>query len=161
MKTNKLIITILLLFFVYINLFANKDFATVQTWRIIGPYPSKGDNSFYLDYLKKFGGEKSVNQQDINADWRLVGSDSNGFVDLSNFFNKADNAKQIFYLFYCFNSEKEKNLAFTVGYTGGMQIWVNTKKVYSCLISRKPEPDDDLIAVKTRKGINNILIKII
>lgn len=154
---KKLIIFLFVIFLFDLNLFASQNFQIIETWKINGPYQMKGDNSFNLDFLKELGGERLINSE-IASTWNSFRSDSNGYVNLSKY-EKNEKSTGIFYLYSTLNSDKEKNLALTLGYTGGLKVWVNGRVVYDNRISRKPIPDNDLIAVKINKGANNILVK--
>ncbi|GEM_PF-1237300 len=136
-------------------------------WLVLGPFPNHGYNSFYKDFLKPSGGERKsaprqgdrvVSNSGLDLRWREAFSDTNGLLDVGRLM--PNDRKGIAYAYTQLPSQQDQTVAATFGFAGSLQVWLNGTLVHELRISRKPEPDTDVIVLKLKKGLNAMLVKV-
>jgi len=133
----------------------------VKDWYFLGPF----DNSDNEGLRKEFPPEKTIDldaaytgKDGLSIKWfRLFDYDSSGYADLNELFSPNDFA--VAYALTYVNCPREKEVQFRLGSEDGIKIWLNDKKIFTHNISRPAVVDDDVVAVRLKKGWNKILLK--
>jgi len=144
----------------------------IQNWYLLGPLPIEKSNNILLhlpgfekDFLAGNGGEKnpkikigkSVKVAGKKLTWIDYTSD-NTVISL----DKAISTKS-FVAAYAYKKlfiEKEGIYTFSLGTNDGGRLWINGAEVWDHEEARGCTPDNDLIPVYFKKGMNTILLKI-
>ena len=84
-----------------------------------------------------------------------------GYLDLAACFDGAEyiSAYALAYVY----SRKEQEVALLTGSDDGMRLWLNGQSIFAFPNGRSPvpEPDEDRVAAKLRRGWNTLLIKVV
>ena len=82
-----------------------------------------------------------------------------GYLDLAACFDGAEyiSAYALAYVY----SRKEQEVALLTGSDDGMRLWLNGQSIFAFPNWRSPEPDEDRVAAKLRRGWNTLLIKVV
>ena len=80
-----------------------------------------------------------------------------GYIDFTKLFPPAENAAA--YAYREMELEEDRTQKFGVGSNDGVKVWANGKIVLERPVSRKAEPNQDIIAVPLKKGKNTLLVK--
>lgn len=132
----------------------------ITRWHFIGPFPCD-EHENPLD--KMF-----VNEPNINLDstfqvankvlkWQKYVSEQ-GMIDLVKLIS-SDTYVSV-YAYSKFVLNKERDLLLKIGSDDGFKCWFNGQEVGRYNSTRGWEPDQDVLMVKGKKGVNNVLLKI-
>ena len=84
-----------------------------------------------------------------------------GYLDLAACFDGAEyiSAYALAYVY----SRKEQEVALLTGSDDGMRLWLNGQSIFEFPNGRSPvpEPDQDRVAAKLRRGWNKLLVKVV
>lgn len=130
-------------------------------WWLAGPF----DNSDGKGLAKKLAPEKGFNpkQNFVTSDgeavsWKKYEDRSSGYIDFAKLFSPNENV--IGYAARTFKIAKPKTMKFGVGSNDGVRVWVNGKLVLDRPVSRKAEPNQDIVEVPMQAGENTVLVKV-
>ncbi|HVG63878.1 MAG TPA: DUF3857 domain-containing protein [Hyalangium sp.] len=113
-----------------------------------------GPEAASLDLSAKFAGAKGR-----EVSWRkLAVSPTNGYVDLSA--AVRPNREAVAYALTWLESPAETQVALGVGTSGAFRLWVNGQVAAREDRYNLPRPDQSRVAVKLRKGLNRVLLKV-
>ena len=144
----------------------------IKNWLLLGPVPlqeSAGTVShlpgFEKDYLSKYGGEQSpkvipgkmVRAGKTKLKWTEYTS-PDSIINLDEAVSKAS-----FVLAYAYTEidvDKDGTYILALGTNDGGRLWVNGEEVWDYPGARGVQPDQDLIPVVLKKGMNTILLKV-
>ncbi|HRX11854.1 MAG TPA: hypothetical protein P5210_09410, partial [Draconibacterium sp.] len=144
----------------------------INDWYLAGPFPLSESSDetrhlpgFEIDFLQKNGGEKSpvVKQGQIvkfkggSVNWIKYDA-NNSVINLDEIISKKS-----FVTAYAYSeiySDFDGMALLALGSNDGGRLWFNGEQVWDCPEARGFVPDDDLIPVAVKKGLNTILLKI-
>lgn len=130
-------------------------------WAVIGPF----DNTDEKGLSTAFAPEKGFNSNDsytgknaLIVKWTKLDKSSSGYIDFNKLFTPNENA--VSYASKSIVLPEAKTMRFGVGSNDGVRVWINGMLVLDKAVSRKAEPNQDVITVNLKKGENNILVKV-
>jgi hypothetical protein len=130
-------------------------------WEVIGPF----DNADQKGLSTSFSPEKPFDKNQTHAgkggtkvNWKVYEDKSSGYIDFSKLFTPNENV--VAYAYRTMNLPEARTMKFGVGSNDGVRVWINGKLVLDRPVSRKAEPNQDLISVPMNKGTNTILVKV-
>ena len=147
----------------------------LRSWLLCGPFPVQeisDDESelvhlpgFETDFLAAHGGEAtpSIAEGQVepfaggSASWFSYTSDQDA-ISLDDAVSQVD--YQVAYGYCEIESESEQVCILALGTNDGGRLWLNGELIWERMRGRGLALDDDLIAVKLRKGRNRLLAKI-
>ncbi|SET91133.1 DUF3857 and transglutaminase domain-containing protein [Stigmatella erecta] len=113
-----------------------------------------GPEAAALDLNATFAGAKGR-----QVSWRrLAVSPSDGYVDLAS--AVRPNREAVAYALTWLEAAQETRVALGVGTSGAYRLWVNGQPVAREDRYNMPRPDQSRVAVRLRKGLNRVLIKV-
>ncbi len=130
-------------------------------WSVIGPFENtdlKGLSSIFppekgIDFKIDYTG---IAGQKIR--WKKTEDRFTGYIDFTKQFSPAENV--VAYAFKTLSLPEARNMKFGVGSNDGVRVWINGNLVLDRPVSRKAEPNQDLINVPMNQGENSILVKV-
>ena len=130
-------------------------------WWVIGPFDNvdqQGLKTVFppensLDLSQSYSGKEG-----IKVTWKKHEEIRSGYIDFSKLFTPSEEA--VSYAFRTIHSNDARTAKFGVGSNDGVKIWINGKVVLDRPVSRRAEPNQDLIEVPLKKGENTILVKV-
>lgn len=132
-----------------------------RDWLVLGPF----DNADGKGLGRILEPEKILNPGAVfkgkagnKLQWKKVNDTTSGLVDFSKIF--AQNENVLAYASRTVNLPEAKTMKFGIGSNDGVRVWINSKLVLDRPVSRKAEPNQDLISVPMHKGENTILVKV-
>ena len=133
----------------------------ITDWWVIGPFDNSGRKGFdkvfppevNVDTTKVYSGKK-----DQQVKWEKYENERSGYIDFVKIFPSADEA--VGYAYRIIEVENSSNLKIGIGSNDGVKLWVNGQLIHNNKTSRKAEPNQDILDVKLKKGINTILLKV-
>jgi hypothetical protein len=144
--------------------------ATLQTaaltpaeFKIAGPFAGKdmldalnkdfGPEMFEFDAALKYrAGDKMIA-------WMSIRPDAKGYFDLAAFHgDKGNNSAS--YMYAQFDSPVDQNAEVLLGPDDGAKLFVNGKEVFKTEETRAASPGQHKVAIKLRKGMNAVLLKV-
>jgi len=130
-------------------------------WYTIGPFVSPNKSPFDV----AFGPEKGVNLQKTYDNGRLRWRKRQDWKDgvihkLSGDAGSGEGLVVADYTFRQIKAEKSAELPIYLGSNDGIQVWFNGQRVLARDIGRKAAPDQDVVKVHFKKGLNRLLIKV-
>lgn len=144
----------------------------ITSWQLLGPLPLEESTNelkhlpgFDNDFLSKHGGEvnptvktgKQVKIGDSKLSWiDYTGTESK--ISLDNAISKLSYVAA--YAYKEIYADEEGTFIFSLGTNDGGRLWINGVEVWDHPGARGCSPDEDLIPVFLKKGINKILLKI-
>ncbi|GEM_PF-2286541 len=139
-----------------------EDRGLVKDWYFLGPFDNAGNEGL----AKHFPPEKKVDLSAVytgkdgrSIKWfRPFDYDSSGYVDLNMIISPNDFA--VAYALTYLNCPSEKEVQFRFGSEDGIRAWLNGREIFNRTISGPAIVDDDLVAVKLKKGWNEIMLKV-
>lgn len=147
----------------------------VKSWLLCGPIPLKFWNDpvkawghiqgFTDDYLLSLGGEANLKVKDGalvklkkgTLKWSSY-STPDSIVDLRKILSRE--SPLCAYAYTEVIADEDKVWTVAMGTNDGSRLWVNNVLVWDYKVKRPVLPDEDLIPVVLKKGINKILLKI-
>ncbi len=149
----------------------------MKEWLLLGPIPAQEGEAkptvenarkmgLELDLLKQAGGEAKITPKPGNKlvarggsrTWRFHESASDS-VDLIAALDKRDFA--IAYAAATIESPEAKTEVVGLGSDDGVRVWLNGEMIHDNPTARAMVVDDDIFAIKLRKGTNRLLIKVL
>jgi hypothetical protein len=135
------------------------DFYT--DWEIAGPF----DNEDKKGLSTVFSPEKPFDKNETHTgkggtkvSWKTFADKTSGYIDFSKLFSPNENV--VAYAYRTLDLPEARKMKFGVGSNDGVRVWINGKLVLDRPVSRKAEPNQDLITVPMNKGENTILVKV-
>lgn len=137
---------------------------SLSRWLVAGPIPASGDNALFVDYLGERGGESQARAREGEVaagvmKWQP--SDSNvqdGAINFKKLWPSG--GRFVAYAYAELSSNRERDVAATVGSGNNIQVRLNGEIIYESRLSRKLEADLDTLVLHLRRGINPLLVKI-
>jgi tetratricopeptide (TPR) repeat protein len=113
-----------------------------------------GPEAATLDLSARFAGAKGR-----EVSWRrLAVTPTDGYVDLAS--AVRPNREAVAYALTWLEASEETRVALGVGTSGGFRLWVNGQPVAREDRYNLPRPDQTRVAVRLRKGLNRVLLKV-
>ncbi|HYH97593.1 tetratricopeptide repeat protein, partial [Hyalangium sp.] len=113
-----------------------------------------GPEAATVDLSTKFAGAKGR-----EVSWRkLAVTPTDGYVDLAA--AVRPNREAVAYALTWLEAPAETQVALGVGTSGGFRLWVNGQPAAREDRYNLPRPDQSRVAVKLRKGLNRVLLKV-
>lgn len=144
----------------------------IRSWMVCGPFPLGPEQSdhahlpgFETDFLAAHGGEANPEIRSGQAEpfeggsavW-IHHSAPDSIVDLDRAVGRQEPA--LAYALAEIESDSGQLMVLALGSNDGGRLWFNNTPVWDRAQGRKVTPDDDLVPVRLRKGLNRILLKI-
>jgi cellulose synthase operon protein C len=135
----------------------------INDYYVVGGFENEGksgcDTDFgpeaaALDLNAKFAGAKGR-----EVSWRkLAVSPTDGYVDLAA--AVRPNKEAVAYALTWLEAPAEQQVALGIGTSGAFRLWVNGQPATREDRYNLPRPDQSRVAVKLRKGLNRVLLKV-
>lgn len=132
-----------------------RDGASVELgpWHAIGPFSSKGGEIAFHEAAPPES-EIDLTKTYDKLKWRK----EPGWTDGAAHELEGKDART--YLYRTVESLAGGFLPLSLGSAGGIKVWVNDALIFSRLVVRDVEPDQDFVTLPLRKGVNRVLLKI-
>jgi CubicO group peptidase (beta-lactamase class C family) len=149
----------------------------MNEWLLLGPIPAQEAGAaanvadarkmgFERDLLEKAGGEakveaepgKKLDARGGQYEWRNHES-ARGAIDLVGVFGQRDFA--VAYAAATIESPEAKTQLVALGSDDAVRVWLNGELIHENSASRALTPDEDVFALKLRKGTNRLLLKVV
>lgn len=134
----------------------------VNDWYVVGGFDNEGKSGCDTN----FGPENAA--LDVSATypaksrevtWRkLTVAPTDGYVDLA--VAVRPNREAVAYALTWLEAREETRVALDVGTSGAFRLWVNGQPAATENHYNLPRPDQSRVAVKLRKGLNRVLVKV-
>jgi hypothetical protein len=133
----------------------------INNWWIAGPFPNDNDlaenHSYFPENIIDFSQQESFDT--LNAHWqKLESNDLYPIIPFASLFGKNQEAA---YAYAKLNFPEKNKGKLKIGSNDGVVCWLNGKKVHEKLIARGLVVDEDEIFVNFKKGVNELLLKVI
>ena len=130
-------------------------------WLVAGPFAASGENALFHDQL---GGEAFAHPRVgaaavTNAKWQTAVPNANGEFDFGAMWKGR--GRSAAYAYTEITSADGKPAVITLGSGPEVQLRLNGEILFESRLSRKPEPDRDVVVLPLRKGVNRLVIKTI
>lgn len=152
----------------------------LRTWLVCGEFPNpphEGDQQydhsppcvgFETDYLSALGGEaaaqpkagQTVKRPDGTAAAWTEHTSPKDVIDLTKLFPGRPTDNVVAYAYTTVERPAAGKAILAAGSDDGIRIWVNGKLVHDHLVARGTRPDEDIVDVELRKGVNHLLVKV-
>lgn len=134
----------------------------LRSFYVVGSFDNEGKAGCDVD----FGPEAGVSDlstvyaaKSKELGWRpLTTTAPDGYVDLAAVLRP--NTEAVAYALTFLEAAEETKVQLSVGTSGAFRLWVNGQKVASAERYNQPRPDQAKVAVRLRKGINRLLLKV-
>lgn len=163
----KFYLTIILIILVCFNLTSIEKLPDLMNslWLVIGPFENPQVDGvcqgFNKDFLTSIGGETNLKPEQsrkINGlQWQKYQSKLNK-LNFINIIGQKNNC--LAYAYNEFKVNKDQKAILKIGSDDGIKIWLNGIQIINHHIHRANNPDDDLVMINLKAGINKILVKV-
>ena len=144
----------------------NSKLGFIRSWKVIGPFDfGDGLNEVYppeetIQFEKSY-----VGQGGKMISWTTENISESGYLNLISVFrgryeDVSPELEAIAYAYTEVSSPDARQITITLGSNDGAKMWVNNELVYNVHAGRAAFPDQDMIPVNLKKGLNKILVKI-
>lgn len=140
---------------------AATTFTFYNDWLITGPFDNEDQKGLGTAYgpEKAFNASQSfIGKGGSKVTWRKHEDKTSGYVDFSKLFTPSENV--VAYARRTIHLPEAKTMKFGVGSNDGIRVWINGKLVLNRPVSRKAEPNQDMVTAPMNKGENTILVKV-
>lgn len=130
-------------------------------WQMIGPFDNEDGKGLATAFPveQRFDATKTYEGKGgSKIKWEKKEDKASGYVDFSKIYTPNENV--VAYAYRTITLPEAKTMKFGVGSNDGVKVWINGKQVLDRPVSRKAEPNQDLITVPMKKGENTILVKV-
>lgn len=133
----------------------------INDWQVAGPF----DNTDLKGLTTPFDPENNLSAETLftgkdnkTFKWIPYQDRTSGYIDFAKIF--SPNEEAVGYAYSIYPMENAGSKTFGVGSNDGVRVWINGKLVLHKPVSRKAEPNQDIITVNLNKGDNVILVKV-
>jgi len=133
----------------------------VKQWQAVGPFPGDNEQSLNIVYKpeEQLNLTTSYNGKDNKKiQWQNISTEENGFVDLAKLTD--DTKGSVAYAHSKIKSKKRFKTVLLFGSDDGAVVWFNGQEIYRKIVSRSPNPYDELIPIEISEGENTFLVKV-
>lgn len=133
----------------------------ISGWKVMGPFADSPDRK---GLVNAYGPEQSdVVQSFLGLDgkvlsWKEHDDHTSGYIDFVKILGPYENV--VAYGKKTISLTEGKIKKFGVGSNDGVRVWINNKLVLDRPVSRKAEPNQDIITVNLPKGDHTVLVKV-
>ncbi len=129
-------------------------------WWILGPFDNADGKGLanVLDPEKTFDQKATYAGKGGKIQWVKKDDQTSGYVDFYKLFTPNENV--LAYAYRTIVLSEDKSMRLGVGSNDGVRVWINGKLVLDRQLSRKADPNQDLITLPMKKGENSILVKV-
>lgn len=140
----------------------------IREWMVIGPFDllmqgtderpvPPGFEKQYppeqeIDFTRKYQGKSG------EVAWKKVAAAADGYLDLRAHITPSDRA--IAYALTYIESPEQMPAQIALGSNDGARVWLNGDLVHSLHKGRLAQPDEDIIDVQLKPGLNCLLVKV-
>lgn len=131
------------------------------SWWIIGPFDNQNENGLHTIYApeNEFDSKKTYpGKNEQNIGWKFVENKQSGYIDFTKLFEDTENV--VAYAKSTLELKYKGKMKIGIGSNDGARLWINGKLVFDRKISRRAEPNQDVLIVDLKKGTNDILMKV-
>lgn len=138
----------------------------IPQWYMIGPFPNERESDVLrygldtvfppekeIDYSKTYIGAEGQ-----TASWKKYSTPANGYISLWNKFKPYEFV--VSYAVTYIYSPEEQTVDLLLGSDDGAKVFLNGEELYRFLDVRIAAPDQDRVALRLKKGWNELLMKI-
>lgn len=141
----------------------------IKEWLVCGPFPVKGDQNLYTDFLTGQGGESGIHPAaglshsgasvpGGKVSWKMVSGSRDGKLDFVK--SLEPNQSNIAYAAVTVRCDHKTPALLKLGSNDMLAVWLNGKQIYLYPDPRASGPDVDKVAVDLKKGDNLLLAKV-
>jgi len=133
----------------------------IRKWMVIGPFPYHNHQSFDDVYQpeQQINLEATYTGSKGKVHWKpLEISSDNNIANLVEVFGPHENVAA--YAYAEIELDAPSRGYIKLGSDDGIKVWINNQLVHSNNAARSLRPDEDIILVNLRAGVNSILLKI-
>src|SRR5262245_61802807 len=139
----------------------HKDPIRMGPWYVIGPFDNTGQQGFarvyppeqqQFDVTKKYPGKRNV-----EVGWQR-GNFIDGQVNTLALFQ--DNVDGVAYLYREIECTAPMELPVSLGSDDTLTVWLNGEKLLAANVYRAAAPDQHLLKLKLKAGVNKLLLKV-
>jgi len=137
---------------------------TPDSWNILGPFANDAKDSAFDALLgiesKPINLAEGAVGRDGETKWEVVQTLPTGYVDLAAYY-RGKSANSASYLHRVIVSTIDQEATILLGSDDGAKIWLNGEKLFENRDHFAATPEKHKVAVKLKKGVNEILLKIV
>ena len=130
-------------------------------WQVIGPFPNPQNRNFEIALLPVDAVQldAAVTSAGKSYRWQALARRfyRDGLVDFDGLYDGRNWA--LAYAYTTFHSDSEGPAHLRIGSDDGIRVWLNEQLVHSLDAARAAVPDDDVVSVRLRAGVNTLLVK--
>jgi len=133
----------------------------ITDWWLIGPFDNTNENGLQIIYPpeQEFDISKTyTGSGGRSVKWEFFNNEISGYIDFTKIYHPSDNG--VAYAQRTIHMEKDTDAQVGIGSNDGVRMWINDKLVLDHKISRKAEPNQEILTIHFRKGENTVLLKI-
>jgi tetratricopeptide (TPR) repeat protein len=137
------------------------DLGFVQDWYVVGSFDNEGKGGCDTDFGPEAASDLRASYPAAGREvgWRRPNAKSaDGAVDLSVALRPSNEA--VGYALTFLQASEESKATLSVGASGAFRLWVNNVKVLTSDRYNGPHPDQRIVEVKLRRGLNRVLLKV-
>jgi hypothetical protein len=130
-------------------------------WWVIGPFDNKDKQGLKTTFPpeKELNLAQSYSGKDgMKVNWRKHEETISGYIDFAKLFTPSEEA--VSYAYRTIDAKEARTVKFGVGSNDGVKVWINGRVVLDRPVSRRAEPNQDIIEIPLKKGENTILVKV-
>ena len=138
-----------------------KPLGFIDRFYVAGGFDNEGKSGCDVDY----GPEASIDlaaaypTRTGETTWRAIDQiRADGYADLSNLVRP--NSEAVAYALALLEAPADTRVELSVGTSGAFRMWLNGEKVATSDRYNQPRPDQGRVAVRLRKGVNRVLLKV-
>jgi hypothetical protein len=131
-------------------------------WNLIGPFDAPDMDSLTMVYPPEGAldlGAKYKGKNGMEAAWKKVRGRPSGFMALTEMM-KPD-TQVIIYAAGWIQAPEDMPATILLGSDDGVRVWINDALAHANPAYRGAYPDQDVVAVRLKKGWNKVLVKIL
>lgn len=130
-------------------------------WWITGSFDNKDLKGLATVFPPENGFDSTqifTGKDGMKVGWRKHNETTTGYINFAKLFNPSE--ETVAYAFKKVYLAEAKTVTYGVGSNDGVKVWINGEVVLDRSISRRADPNQDVITVQMKKGENTILVKV-
>jgi hypothetical protein len=130
-------------------------------WWVIGPFDNVQLKGLATVFAPENGFDSTqsyVGKNRLNIGWQKHTERNTGYINFAKLFTPSEEV--VAYAYRKMDLPEAKTMRFGVGSNDGVRVWINGKLVLDRAVSRRADPNQDVINIPMKKGENAILVKV-